>query len=722
MASCNAVPASQDSRRRVEGLVCCQRVLSTKEGMMRTRILSFVLLGVCILTVSKAFGDDHGNSPTNSPTSLPVGAILAGVLETSEDVDCFATEVQPGKWYGWALFGDPHMRPFDLYNAQADFGGGSRGDFFNTLIWQQWDWGDYDPSAEAEYFYPAVAFSDWYSGDENAYRVAAVRFPDTASPVGTLITFSLSEANPVDTRLFTFAEGSGPKVVCMSLLDQLGGDADPQLVGWTEHTGFALSANTTARHITIFGGDDDVMELRTLVHNPGWDNMSPGGDMIGLRVHGYNPVALSNGVGAGIISAPCQADLWTVDLEEGQRYAAWLTRPDGSLAGWGDYEIAPFYVMEGGRYWSEYQPSIQGMLDFEAYFAGQHVFAILSNEAKVEGYTLHLQESTGDDYGSWQGDTPDVGTVALNATTSGIIELPPDEDVFIFQAEAGKTYALYSEVENDFDLAMSGDWNWPEYLYGNLFTAPEEGTCRVTVRYQNTLGAYEFMVSEFSDDADNTREDAIRLSVGGPESANDLKAPGDKDWFVFHAESGKAYAFTTGNAGHTLLLYGAMDWPSRSMLGPQVTINADYTGDYYIVVRAAPSNGVYNVMVTLQGATPEGYDLWAADYDLGDTGGPDDDADGDGFTNEQERIAGTNPTLEGDLFRASTATFTSSGAGLILGDAVPGRKYTVRHSSDLSLNMSLWSLTPTSIVDGKIVAAIDPGDLSAYYRLYVELE
>ena len=128
-------------------------------------------------------------------------------------------------------------------------------------------------------------------------------------------------------------------------------------------------------------------------------------------------------------------------------------------------------------------------------------------------------------------------------------------------------------------------------------------------------------------------------------------------------------------------------------------------------------------MQVVQGSVPPGaYAEWAAGYDLGDLDAPDADADGDGFANDEERIAGTNPTLAGDLFRATQAVFTAAGDGLILGPAVPGRVYTARNTTNLLADWADWLTAPLAITNGQIVAAIDPAMSNAVYRLIVELE
>jgi len=257
--------------------------------------LVFLIVSCATLGGMHALGDDHGNSPPSS-TALPVGSLVSGILESSDDVDCFHTVTEPNKWYGWALFDLQREMPFVVYNTKADWFGSRPNDVFGTWIWKEWDF----PFATTSF--PAVIYRENYFGSETDYQLAAVEFPTTASPNGSLIEFTLSQDNPVDTRLFTFAPGSGTKVVCMSSLDRMGGDADPQLVGATDSWQFGLSANTTARHVRIINERDDITELRTLVHNRGAGFQSGGSDRWLRERQGFRPMwsrQMDHGPGGG---------------------------------------------------------------------------------------------------------------------------------------------------------------------------------------------------------------------------------------------------------------------------------------------------------------------------------------------------------------------------------------------------------------------------------------
>lgn len=61
---------------------------------------------------------------------------------------------------------------------------------------------------------------------------------------------------------------------------------------------------------------------------------------------------------------------------------------------------------------------------------------------------------------------------------------------------------------------------------------------------------------------------------------------------------------------------------------------------------------------------------------------PNADDDGDGFTNGQEAIAGTNPNDGNDFFRVNAVTH-SSGNSLVSFKPVAGRTYTLRYSENL---------------------------------------
>ncbi len=690
---------------------------------LRTSSLELAaVLALCGGTTGWA--DDHGNS-WSSATPLAVGGIAAGTLESAGDADYFQTVWNPGKWIGCALFADQIWK-IDS-QVEDDIGQIWAYGTQNVAIWGN-DWEEMVVTN-----YPVVRYNPAYSGSGDGYHLAAVPLPDSATPLDQFIQFTLTDAHRAEALVFAASAGQTVAIGLGRRDDVQDSRRDPQLVCHAQHVtspdSWWSSSDMISKgsHVQIESFQESGF-LRTVIHNPEWDQMTPEGDAMGIRAKPVTVVSLTDGAGTGRIEGACEVDVWTGPVSPGTRYGVWLTSPDGSLLdSWDDqYDLGVFSVSSGD--YGRMDSSESGKLTFDSHaegVIGSYAFSVFAEGAKTNDYVLHAQSYV-DDYGEWAGDTPEIGTATPNVAATGNLEVPPDEDSFLVSMVAGKTYAFYSPDEDRFDFSMNGDWMWSGYYWGDIFTAPEDGTGEVGVEYgwgdDATTGAYQFVVSEFTDDADNDSDHAISVTAGGPAVENDLKAPGDIDWFVFNVEAGKTYTMSAG-AGRELGIYYTNDWARRSGKVPALDFPADYTGPCYATVRAAPTAGVYSVQVAEDGGSSSDYDDWAAGIDWqGKPSGASDDADGDGFTNDQERIAGTDPTQQGDLFKATGATTTVSGTGIVLGTALPGRAYSARYTTDLMLDWSLWLTATVTIEGGQIVAATDPARPNAVYRLIVELE
>jgi Tol biopolymer transport system component len=109
-------------------------------------------------------------------------------------------------------------------------------------------------------------------------------------------------------------------------------------------------------------------------------------------------------------------------------------------------------------------------------------------------------------------------------------------------------------------------------------------------------------------------------------------------------------------------------------------------------------------------------DDWEAAYfgDLSRDG--DGDFDGDGHTERQEFLAGTDPTNTGSILRVLTVTALSGGT-TVLWSSVPGKSYRVQFKD--SLDAATWSeLTGVVTADSATASAFDAGAGSAAQRFY----
>ena len=131
------------------------------------------------------------------------------------------------------------------------------------------------------------------------------------------------------------------------------------------------------------------------------------------------------------------------------------------------------------------------------------------------------------------------------------------------------------------------------------------------------------------------------------------------------------------------------------------------------------------VQVTVSGETDTDNDglpdNWEKQYGLNPldaTGinGANGDPDGDGFTNLQEYIAGTNPNDPSSLLRI---TSLSSGGQIITWSSVPGKNYQVFATSALGSPSSLVSGTITAFAATTSFTNLAPATAQQFYRVQV---
>ncbi len=157
------------------------------------------------LPFGDARGDDHGNT-MGTATAFPLGSIVAGTLETADDVDYFETtwSPPPSPYYGIAVFPG---------NA-------------NVKAVMQWDHPGYPTESDNLYcflhrssligrnetLYFKISYRSGSGGD--GYHMASVVVPETATPIGDLVEYTLSPDAPVDARLYSLDAGLYAVGVC----------------------------------------------------------------------------------------------------------------------------------------------------------------------------------------------------------------------------------------------------------------------------------------------------------------------------------------------------------------------------------------------------------------------------------------------------------------------------------------------------------------------------
>jgi len=105
-----------------------------------------------------------------------------------------------------------------------------------------------------------------------------------------------------------------------------------------------------------------------------------------------------------------------------------------------------------------------------------------------------------------------------------------------------------------------------------------------------------------------------------------------------------------------------------------------------------------------------------ADSSTGDDG-PDGDPDGDGFTNLQEYLAGTNPRDSNSLLRISRLI---TGPQIISWQSVPGKSYQVLSTPDITFSFDPISPSVTATSTNTAFTNVAPLGSKQFYRVLVQ--
>lgn len=201
-----------------------------------------------------------------------------------------------------------------------------------------------------------------------------------------------------------------------------------------------------------------------------------------------------------------------------------------------------------------------------------------------------------------------------------------------------------------------------------------------------------------------------RVTIHPSDSAYD---PGLVAWSLF----GNAETVVVGQS-HTVFVNGEMFYfaripfetrqladntplpatPNTIAITPSLTT---YTRTATVDGRTAylpPNAGTFTYGVTVQGLVEridlvigESYNEWSQRY-FGLIASGSADPDGDGLTNYQEYLAGTDPTTPQSTFRVKSFVPVSGGGYTFTWDSIVGRTYTIERTADLQS----WAVIGTS--------------------------
>ena len=190
--------------------------------------------------------------------------------------------------------------------------------------------------------------------------------------------------------------------------------------------------------------------------------------------------------------------------------------------------------------------------------------------------------------------------------------------------------------------------------------------------------------------------------------------------FLFDRFTGSNSLLTAASPGSTW-----SSWNAKPIINGDGRIVAFQSWSSGLV--AGDLNRVEDVFAVLQWGTIDSDgdgipDLWMMHYfghqtgQQGDLSRAQDDADGDGMSNLQEFLAGTDPINPASILRVQIQAQVSSPNNVMLNwPAVPGKNYRVQFKDNL--NDAVWSEAPGVIIGSQGSFAVPAGQSSRFYRV-----
>ena len=602
-------------------------------------------------SVSEPEGSDFSADASTSGRVL-AGESVTGNIAGAGDVDWFAVEMQAGTTYRLDLLGsdpgqgtlaDPYLR--GVHDSQGnrlpgtENGDGGEGRNARVVFTPEAGGTHYiaaggDGSRTGTYrlaVTPAVWEVD--VADAQAHETdGTIRFRVTLdwaplSPVtvgyetvdGTALAGEDYEAK---SGTLTFAEGETEQWVDVTLVDDTEEDSGETFgLRLTEATGAVLGdAEGTG---TILNAETPVSVSEPSGTDFAADTTTTGRVVVGESV-------------TGEITAAGDVDWFAVEMQLGMTYRIDLlgsglkqgTLADPYLRGVHDSEANLLADSQNNdRHVWFYRSS---RVDFTPEADGTYYVAAGANGDQTGTYRLSVT-GYADDHAASRNTT---GTVAVDGSANGELEVAGDRDWFAVELEAGKTYRIDLEGKDTGQGTLDGPWlEGVHDAEGNLlpdtengggegrsarviYTPEESGTYYIaTGAAGSQTGTYRVSVTDATDDytADTSTTGAV--AVGGTTNG-EVELAGDRDWFAVELEAGRAYRFELEgtDTGHGTLsdphLHGIHDSHGNRLPGTtdddggdgrnsRVDFTPEADGTYYVSAGAGGPRdiGTYRLAV-----------------------------------------------------------------------------------------------------------------------------
>ena len=345
----------------------------------------------------------------------------------------------------------------------------------------------------------------------------------------------------------------------------------------------------------------------------------------------------------GVIDYPGDRDWFAVTLEAGKAYSIDLEGSETSAGTLSDPYLRGVHdengVLLAGTTNDDAGASLNSRVLFTTQEAGTYYVAAGAYREHAGTYTLsvtNVPDGLPDDFTAGTGTS---GSVAVDSSTTGVIDYPGDRDWFAVTLEADKTYRIDLEGSRTGDGTLSdpylrgvhdangvllagttNDDAGTGYNSRVLFTAQEAGTYYVAAgAYGSREGTYTLSVANVTDSSvddlaagtGTTGTVAVNSSTMG-----EIETADDRDWFAVTLEADKTYRIDlegseTAGAGTLrdpylrgihdtdgVLLDGTTNDDGGAGYNSRVFFTAQEAGTYYVAAGAYLFNeGTYTLSV-----------------------------------------------------------------------------------------------------------------------------
>ena len=540
--------------------------------------------------------DDH-SATTGTTGAVDVDGSVTGEIETGNDRDWFAVELDAGTTYridlkgsrtGHGTLGDPYLR--GVYAANGNFIGGTTNDDggrgYNSRF-------KFTPTADGIHYVAAGASG---SNETGTYTLSVMDLTDDYSATrGTTgeVDVDSSVRGEIDYRgdrdwfEVELEEGATYEIYLEGSPTGEGTLRDPYLRGVYDRNGNRLAGTTDDD-----GGVDLNSEVTFTAQYSGDHYVAAGGHLGKKGTYMLSVVKVPESVPdnfvavggsvTGEIDYRGDRDWFAVEFDAGKTY-----RIDLKGSRTGDGTLSDPYLRgihdENGVHIAGTRNDNGGAgrnsrVEFTADDAGTYYVEAGASGGGRGAYTLTVVELGH----NWPNDdfaarTVTTGVVEVGGSTTGEIEKSFDRDWFRVDLDGGRSY----QIDLEGSVTWAGTLRDP-YLYGihdangnyipfttdddegtgnnsrGYFEAREAGTYYVAAGgYGGSTGAYTLSVVESAavlrpdDDFEATTRTTGMVAVGGS-ATGEINYPNDHDWFRVTLEAGKTYridlkGFETGD-------------------------------------------------------------------------------------------------------------------------------------------------------------------------------